>query len=219
MHTGFIDGILLPQRTNEDTATSLCIFLGFLSLQGHARIAVVLDLLNTHMSMDVINSTADLCGRPRTDEKTLDCRHKRRAWLEDPVRRIHFQFTTRHAALAQPDRKVVLGSRSPPATPRQLRQPRRTEPSHPALHRPLQHPPRTPLSLRTPRGRIASYIRTWGDANLGFRLDGGDTGVAVAEFVSGFAQIKKLPKAGPRDVALGGPGSHSLGQGRQVLDA
>ena len=105
MHTGFIDGILLPQRTNEDTATSLRIFLGFLSLQGHARITVVLDQLNTHMAMDVVNSIADLCGEPRPDEKTLDTRHKRRAWLENPARRIRFQFTPRHASWLNPIEK------------------------------------------------------------------------------------------------------------------
>ena len=105
MHTGFIDGILLPQRTNEDTAASLRIFLGFLSLQGHARITVVLDQLNTHMSIDVVNSIADLCGEPRPDEKTLDTRHKRRAWLEDPTRRIRFQFTPRHASWLNPIEK------------------------------------------------------------------------------------------------------------------
>ena len=105
MHTGFIDGILLPQRTCEDTATSLRIFLGFLSLQGHARITVVLDQLNTHMAMDVVNSIADLCGEPRPDEKTLDTRHKRRAWLENPARRIRFQFTPRHASWLNPIEK------------------------------------------------------------------------------------------------------------------
>lgn len=105
MHTGFIDGILLPQRTNEDTATSLRIFLGFLSLQGHARITVVLDQLNTHMSMDAVNSVADLCGEPRPDEKTLNSRQKRRAWLENPARRIRFQFTPRHASWLNPIEK------------------------------------------------------------------------------------------------------------------
>ena len=105
MHTGFIDGILLPQRTNEDTAASLRIFLGFLSLQGHSRITVVLDQLSTHMSLDVVNSIADLCGEPRPDVKTLDTRHKRRAWLEDPTRRIRFQFTPRHASWLNPIEK------------------------------------------------------------------------------------------------------------------
>lgn len=105
MHTGFIDGILLPQRTSEDTASSLRIFLGFLSLQGHARITVVLDQLSTHMAMDVVNSIADLCGEPRPDEKTLDTRHKRRAWLENPARRIRFQFTPRHASWLNPIEK------------------------------------------------------------------------------------------------------------------
>jgi transposase-like protein len=105
MHTGFIDGILLPQRTNEDTASSLRIFLGFLSLQGHAQITVVLDQLNTHMSMDVVNSDANLCNEPRPDEKILDTRHKRRAWLEDSARRIRFQFTPRHASWLNPIEK------------------------------------------------------------------------------------------------------------------
>lgn len=62
MNTGLIDGILLPQRTNEDTAASLRIFLRFLSLQGHARITVVIDQLNTHSPVACCAAPASLAS-------------------------------------------------------------------------------------------------------------------------------------------------------------
>ena len=105
MHTAFIDRIWLQQRTDEDTAASLRIFLGFLSLQGHKRITMVFDQLNTHMSIDVVYSITDLCGEPRPDEKTLNTRYKRRAWLETPTRRLRFQCTPRHASWLNPIEK------------------------------------------------------------------------------------------------------------------
>lgn len=74
---------------------------------------MVLDQLNTHLSMDVVITIADLGGEPCPNEKTLDTRQKRRAWLEAPTRRIRFQFTPRHASWLNPieERFSILAHR------------------------------------------------------------------------------------------------------------
>ncbi|MBL9009495.1 MAG: transposase [Myxococcales bacterium] len=48
---------------------------------------------------------ADVCGEPRPDEKTLDSRDTRRAWLKNPARRLRCQFTPRHASWLNPIEK------------------------------------------------------------------------------------------------------------------
>jgi transposase len=105
VNTGRIGGLVLPQRTCEDTATTLRLFLGMLLMQGYQRVTVILDQLNTHMCMDVVRSVAELCDEPPPEEKELDTRAKRRAWLESGSRRIRFLFTPRHASWLNPIEK------------------------------------------------------------------------------------------------------------------
>ncbi len=105
VNTGRINGFCLPQRTNEDTAMTLRVLFGLLLMQGYQRITVIMDQLNTHMSMDMVRMVAELCGVPVPDDNELDSRHKRRAFLESEDHRIRFQFTPRHASWLNPIEK------------------------------------------------------------------------------------------------------------------
>jgi len=105
VNTGRINGFCLPQRTNEDTAMTLRVLFGLLLMQGYQRITVIMDQLNTHMSMDMVHMVAELCGIPIPDERELDSRHQRRAFLESESHRIRFQFTPRHASWLNPIEK------------------------------------------------------------------------------------------------------------------
>ena len=105
VNTGRISGFVLPQRTCDDTAMTLRMFLGMMLMQGYQRITVILDQLNTHLCMDVVRSVAMLCDEPMPDEDELDTRAKRRAWLETGGRRIRFLFTPRHASWLNPIEK------------------------------------------------------------------------------------------------------------------
>jgi len=105
VNTGRINGFCLPQRTNEDTAMTLRVLFGLLLMQGYQRITVIMDQLNTHMSMDMVHMVAELCGIPIPDERELDSRHQRRAFLESENHRIRFQFTPRHASWLNPIEK------------------------------------------------------------------------------------------------------------------
>jgi transposase-like protein len=113
VNTGRISGYCMEQRTNENTSMSLRVWLGLLLMQGYKRVTVLADQLNTHMSMDVVRSVADLCGLPVPDESELDTRHKRRDWLECKEHQICFQYTPRHASWLNPIEKwfSVLGRR------------------------------------------------------------------------------------------------------------
>jgi hypothetical protein len=61
VNSGRINGFILPQRTCDDTAMTLRVFLGRLLMQGYKRVTVILDQLNTHMCMDGVRSIAELC--------------------------------------------------------------------------------------------------------------------------------------------------------------
>jgi transposase len=113
VNTGRMNGFCLPERTNENTSMTLRVLLGLLLMQGYKRVTVLADQLNTHMSMEVVRSVAELCGLPVPDESELDTRHKRRDWLECKEHRITFQFTPRHASWLNPIEKwfSVLGRR------------------------------------------------------------------------------------------------------------
>ena len=59
----------------------------------------------TLLSMMNMHTGFIVCGEPRPDEKTLNTRYKRRAWLETPTRRLRFQCTPRHASWLNPIEK------------------------------------------------------------------------------------------------------------------
>ena len=106
VNTGRINGFCLPQRTNKDTAMTLRVLLGLVLMQGYERVTVIMDQLNTHMSMDTVRTIAELCGIPLPDEEELDSKQKRCAFLESENHRIRFQFTPRHVSWLNPIEKL-----------------------------------------------------------------------------------------------------------------
>lgn len=100
--TGQVMGVCSPQRTNEDTACILQLLIGLLFLNGIKRVTVILDQLNTHMSLPMVQAIAALCELPAPDEQTLDTMLKRRAWLENPAHAVRFLFTPKHASWLNP---------------------------------------------------------------------------------------------------------------------
>jgi len=102
VHTGQILGLVSARRTNEDTASVLRMHLVLLLFRGYRRITVVLDQLNTHMSLPVVQMVASVCGVPLPDGDTLATMAGRRAWLERPDKPIMFLFTPKHASWLNP---------------------------------------------------------------------------------------------------------------------
>lgn len=103
VHTGEVLGDCRPQRTNEDTHEVLKRYLTCLLLQGYRRITVVLDQLNTHGCLLLIQTVAKLCGLPQPDpKKEVDTLKKRRAWLGRKDKPIVFLFTPLHASWLNP---------------------------------------------------------------------------------------------------------------------
>jgi hypothetical protein len=100
--TGAVSGLCLPQRTNEDTAEVLRLFIGLLLAPCVRRLTVILDNLNTHMSWPVVLAVAMLCDLPPPAPETLDTMAKRRAWLERTDKTVAFLFTPKHASWLNP---------------------------------------------------------------------------------------------------------------------
>jgi transposase len=100
--TGEILSLVSPTRTNEDTADLLRMHLVLLLFRGFRRITIVLDQLNTHMSLDVVEMVASVCGVPLPDPTTLKTMAQRRAWLESTDKSIVFCFTPKHASWLNP---------------------------------------------------------------------------------------------------------------------
>jgi|SRR5579883_684435 len=102
IHTGPILGMVSPTRTNDDTARLLRMHLVLLLFRGFRRITIVLDQLNTHMSLDVVHMVASVCDLPLPDPTTLETMAQRRAWLESADKPIVFCFTPKHASWLNP---------------------------------------------------------------------------------------------------------------------
>jgi transposase len=102
IQSGTIAGLCLPQRTNEDTAEVIRLFIGLLFGPGVRRVTVILDNLNTHMSWPMVLAVATLCNLLPPDPKTLDTMAKRRAWLENTDKPVAFLFTPKHASWLNP---------------------------------------------------------------------------------------------------------------------
>jgi transposase len=101
-NVGTVMGICNGQRTNLDTAAVLHLFLGLCRMQGFTRITVVLDQLNTHMSLELVQAVAARCGLKAPSAEQLDTSKKRRAWLERTDKPIVFVFTPVHASWLNP---------------------------------------------------------------------------------------------------------------------
>jgi hypothetical protein len=100
--TGTITAVLAPRRTNDDTARVLKDLLRTQLGAGATRVTLLLDQLNTHMSLDLVAAVAELCHLPRPDLCELDTMAKRRAWLERDDKPIVFCFTPKHASWLNP---------------------------------------------------------------------------------------------------------------------
>jgi len=58
--------------------------LSALFTQGNARVTIILDQLNTHMSELMVKLVAELSGVPLPDRSVMSTMKARRAWLEEP---------------------------------------------------------------------------------------------------------------------------------------
>lgn len=102
IHSGAVSGLCLPQRTSEDTAEIMRLFIGLLFVKGVRRVTVILDNLNTHLSGSMVEAIASLCDLPPPTPESLDTRSKRRAWLESPDKPVVFLCTPKHASWLNP---------------------------------------------------------------------------------------------------------------------
>ena len=100
--TGHVMGALMGTRTNEDTVLVFRTLLAALFAQGNARMTIILDQLNTHMSELMVGLVAELSGVPLPDQSVMCTRKTRRAWLEETGRSVTFCFTPRHASWLNP---------------------------------------------------------------------------------------------------------------------
>lgn len=102
VNMGHMIGVTRADRTNETTADVLRSLFELLFEAGYKAIDVILDQLNTHWSVPLIYSVADLCGLPRPDDKDIGTGKQRRRWLSDPNKPIVFHYTPRHASWLNP---------------------------------------------------------------------------------------------------------------------
>jgi hypothetical protein len=89
-------------RTNVDTAEVLTKQVEATLAAGAKRVDVVLDQLNTHMSLPMVLAMAKVCGLSAPGEEMLGHRKARRAWLELPGKAVVFHFTPKHASWLNP---------------------------------------------------------------------------------------------------------------------
>lgn len=99
---GRVLAAMKPDRTNVTTADVLKQFFQSLFAQGYLRITIVLDQLNTHMSIELVQTVALLCNLPVPDLALLKTMEQRRAWLEQSGKPIVFLFTPKHASWLNP---------------------------------------------------------------------------------------------------------------------
>jgi transposase len=102
VHTGEILAVTRTNRTNETTAKVLAGLFTQLLNNGHERICVILDQLNTHWSVALVQAVARLCGLPIPAESEIRTGAQRRAWLTRPDKAIVFLYTPKHASWLNP---------------------------------------------------------------------------------------------------------------------
>lgn len=99
---GMIRHRIRPNRTNEVTAAVLESLLADLQASGYSHIDVILDQLNTHWSVDLVETMARLCQLPAPPAEEIQTGQQRRDWLERSDKSIVFHFTPKHASWLNP---------------------------------------------------------------------------------------------------------------------
>lgn len=102
VNTGMILGCMGPTRTNEQTAEVFATFFEQLLSSGYKSIEVLLDQLNTHWSIPLVELVARLCKVALPADSQLKTGAGRRAWLSSPNKAIVFHFTPKHASWLNP---------------------------------------------------------------------------------------------------------------------
>lgn len=105
VNTGLVLGELRDNRTNETTAEVLGEQLDLLlNGAGFNRVTVVLDQLNTHCSLDLIEKVCELCELEWPGDEKLETMPQRRKWLssESEGKSVVFVFTPKHASWLNP---------------------------------------------------------------------------------------------------------------------
>ncbi len=102
VNTGKILATTDTLRTNPVTANVLSDHFRQLFDDGYKHIDVLLDQLNTHWSIDLVKSVAELCNLPVPLDTEIAKGAQRRDWLSDPDKSIVFHFTPKHASWLNP---------------------------------------------------------------------------------------------------------------------
>ena len=99
---GTIRHTVRATRTNPVTAEVLTDLLAELLDAGYRRIDVILDQLNTHWSVDLVERVARRCQLPTPPAAEIESGQQRRDWLEGGDKPIVFHFTPKHASWLNP---------------------------------------------------------------------------------------------------------------------
>ncbi len=102
VNSGMIKGVTRPNRTNEVTAEVLGFLLGELLNEGHKKIHVILDQLNTHWSVALVATVATLCNLPIPTKEETKTGSQRKTWLSSGNKAIVFHYTPKHASWLNP---------------------------------------------------------------------------------------------------------------------
>lgn len=90
-------------RTNEVTARVLDSLLSELQASGYTDVDVILDQLNTHWSVELVETVARRCQLPTPPAEEIETGQQRRKWLENSdTKSIVFHFTPKHASWLNP---------------------------------------------------------------------------------------------------------------------
>jgi len=102
IHSGEVRGVTRITRTNVDTAQVLTEMFQECFDEGYQRIDVIADQLNTHWSVELAETVAELCQLPIPGDDEIKTGAQRRAWLSEPDKPIVFHYTPKHASWLNP---------------------------------------------------------------------------------------------------------------------
>ncbi|MBI5488980.1 MAG: transposase [Deltaproteobacteria bacterium] len=103
VQTGIVLARVLAHRANSDTARVLDHMLNKLWAMGYKGADIIVDQLNTHWSVDVVEVVARHCGIPMPSHDQIATGPQRREWLERSTRRrVVFHFCPKHSSWLNP---------------------------------------------------------------------------------------------------------------------